>query len=217
MFSLSSRLRLAKLALQVPADHADVDAMVRVVLAGVDLLVLDESGDDDRDEATLREFRDRLIRTQLLLGTANRDAAEAASSDVVFIDRPRWWQRPDRPHEWSLLGRGVRDARTVREEEQSYDFLVLTGGATPSSRVFTAALDHQPVFSHQSVPWFVDVAPEQAREFIDAGARRLWLGPDAIAQIEDLEALVTELAACLRSAWQSEPDESVYRSEALRH
>lgn len=205
MFSLTARLRSAKLGVQLPASQAVIETLIPVVTAGVDLLVLEGTDDDSADEMTLRQIRDRLIHTQLLLGTTNLQAAQAAASDVVYVERPRWWQRIHRPHNWSLVGRGIRDLRALNDDKPSFNFLVLPHGASTSSQILSTLEQTHPTFVEGSVPWFVDVDPGEADEFIEAGARRLWLSGQALTEPAELPATVAELAGKLRRAWKADP------------
>lgn len=218
--SLQARLALARLALHVPADRVAVDLLSPLVAAGVDLLVLGASDDAGRDAARLRECRDVWGTTGLLVATANPDAAVPAAADVVHLARPGWklWGDYPRGHRWSLLGRDVRDARTVARPGGAWDYLVVApvDPADPDDALLRAALEHQPVFGARALPWFALVPCDvrAAGEVLTAGARRLALGPDVLDD-DDAEALVRGLREAVDAAWASDPAAAAYLRTAV--
>lgn len=208
---------MARLALFVTAEQADVRALAAPMHAGVDLLILGDSGDPQRDAATLREFREQWGRTQMLLGTANPEAGEIAAADVVHLAKPHWWSAPPkRPHEWSVLGRTLRDARTVRGAGERYDYFVIGPDVAPDSRVVAAAVEAQPCFDPDATAWFATAAPGQAEAFVEVGVRRLALGPEALAE-PDPASRIAEAAAVLKRTWDADPKVKAYRFGAFRN
>lgn len=207
---------MARLALVVDPDQADVHALAPVMHAGVDLLVLGDSGDVEADAQTIRDFREQWARTQLLLGTAHQAAGEAASADLVHTEKPGWFfHNVKRPHEWSLMGRGARDARAIRSPGDDYDYLFVGPTEDPGSRLISAALEHHPVFTVESLPWFVLTTPKAVPGMLEAGARRIALGPDAL-RCGDPVTVVADTLAQIDAAWQGDPAQADYRSRAFR-
>lgn len=221
LMSLKSRLALARLALHVRADQADVPTLAPVLAAGVDLLVLGGSGDDAVDVDTLTSFRSVHGSSTLLLATDNGDAATQASADVVHIARPGWkmWGSYPRGHQWSLLGRGARDARTVRSPGDDWDYLFVgpLDLAQTDSRVLREAVPAQPAFSAEALPWFALGAftPDSARTVVTAGVRRIALTPEAL-EAQDAVAAVQQIRAVLDAAWQADPAAAPYTAGAFR-
>lgn len=219
LMSLRSRLALARLALQARADQADVARLAPVIAAGVDLLVLGASGDDELDAARVSEFREAYARLPLLLATANGDCAERASADVVHLASPGWklWGSYPRGHQWSLLGRNACDARTVERpgDDWSYLFVGPLGDDDVDSPPFVEALEEQRPFGRDALPWFVlggftavTVAP-----FLEAGARRVAL-TDAVLDDEDPAPRVGAVAAAVRQSWDEDAASRTYRMAA---
>lgn len=219
LMSLRSRLALARLALRTRADQADVGRLAPVIAAGVDLLVLGASGDEDLDAERLSEFREAYAQLPLLLATANGGCAEQASADVVHLARPGWklWGSYPRGHQWSLLGRDACDARTVERPGDDWDYLFVgpledDGVGSPP---FVEAVAQQRPFERDALPWFVlggftaaTVAP-----FLQAGARRVAL-TDSVLDDEDPVALVGAVAAAVRQAWDDDAASRSYRMAA---
>lgn len=210
MVPLTTRLRLARLALTVPAEDADVQALGPLLHAGVDLLILGDSGEAERDAATLRGFRERWGMSQLLLATANAQAAGLCSADVVYhqAEAP-----PSRPHGFSLLGCGIHDVDAVASAGESFDFFLLD--EAPGSPVLDAALAQQPVFDAASTPWFARTAPQQAAGVIATGARRLAVDRSTLVT-EDPAGELGPIASELKRAWKNDPESFGYVSAAFR-
>lgn len=220
MMSLRARLALSKVALHARADQLDVEHLAPVILAGVDLLVLGSSGDKETDAGTVRAFRDAFAHTQLLLATDNGDAAELASADVVHLERPGWklWGSYPKGHEWTLLGRGARDARTVRKPGDDWDYLFVGPLAVDDvdSRILVEAVTEQKPFAADTLPWFAlcGFTLESVPRFVKAGARRIALTGDAL-ESGDPVALVSGIKAVLNEAWEADEDSKRYRMSAL--
>jgi len=218
--SLRARLALARLALAVPAEGVDVDVLSPLVAAGVDFLVLGDSGDPEQDAARVQQCRQVWGSSGLLGATSALDAAEPAQADVVHVERPGWklWGDYPRGHRWSLLGRDVHDARTVARPGGAWDYLVV-GPVDPADAddpLLRAALEHQPVFAAKSLPWFA-LAPFDAAgagDVLTAGARRLALPGEVLAD-DDLEGLVRGLREAVDAAWAADPDAAAYLRSAV--
>lgn len=216
MFSLQSRLRLARTAAIVDPACAASDALVDVVGAGLGMLILADSGDEEADANALKALRGRFGRTQLLLGTADAKAAGTAQADVVLAEKPSWWQFSlHRPHEWSLMGRASRDARTVRKPGADYDFLVVGPVISRTSPLLAAALSEHPPLAVESTPWFARSTVADAEGLIATGARRIALDITAESLV-DLPAMVKDLDGTLRAAWKSEAGHDAFTADAMR-
>ncbi len=216
MFSLKTRLHMARLALVIDADQADVHQLAPIMHAGVDMLVLGTSGDDEADAAKVQEFRGQWGHTQLLLGTNNPEAGQATNADVLHVEKSGWWGKiPDRPHEWSLLGRTARDARTVKSAADKFDYVFVGPDVSAASPALRAALENMPHFDVESTPWFLRCAATAAEDFIVAGARRLALGVDLL-EADDPVATTRRIVTALGSAWDADPASKDYRKAAFR-
>lgn len=218
--SLKSRLALAKVALHVRADQADLAFLVPVIEAGVDLLVLGSRDDVDADVEALVTFRRAYGHVPLLLAIDNGDAAERASADVVHIERPGWklWGSYPKGHEWTLLGRGARDARTVRKPGGDWDYMFVgpLEVTDTDSKVLQEALSEQKPLDAEALPWFALGAftTATADDFISAGVRRIALTGDALED-GDPAALVRGIRAALDDAWKSDPAGFGYTARAV--
>lgn len=220
MMSLRSRLAMARLAVFVRKGQADVAALARLVKAGVDLLVLGNTGDVDADEVKVRACRTGITDRSLLTATANGDAAAGAAADVVHVEHPGWrlWGDYPRGHQWTLLGRNVSEPRTVRRPGDAWDYLFVKLGvpaSAVSSPVLEAAVKRQPPFSIDALPWFVfgDWTRRQVEELISAGARRVAYDGELLAD-ESAADRLRETAELLRQAWEQDPAAAAYRAHA---
>lgn len=217
--SLKSRLALARIALHARADQADVEHLAPVIQAGVDLLVLGSAGDDAQDADTLRAFREVYAHVPLLLATANGDCAEDASADVVHLAKPGWklWGSYPKGHQWSLLGRDARDARTVRRPGDEWQYLFVGPVSTDEVEAppFREAVSEQKPFSSESLPWFVlgDFAADSVQPFLAAGARRVAL-TDVVLDEADAVARVAAVRSAVDRAWDEDGAAKAYRLAA---
>ena len=215
MFSLATRLHMARLALIVEADQADVYDLAGVMHAGIDLLIIKSSSDGAADEQTLRSFREQWAQTQMLLGTSNQEAAERAAADVVHNFKPGWFSRHlTRPHEWSLLGRNARDARAIRSPGEEYNYLIIGPTDDPESRAVQAALESQPPLVIESLPWFVQCSPEVVPGMLAGGARRFAFELSKLEETDPAEA-VHDALALVDAAWKQDERAQGYRSQAF--
>lgn len=216
---LRQRLGLTKLALWVRPDQVDRELLRPALGAGVDLLVLGSCGDDQRDAELLADFREEYARLPLLLATDNGGAAAEAKADVVHLERPGWrlWWGYPKGHDWSLLGRNARDARTIRSAAKDFDYLFL--GPLPESMqdstALQAAIVEQPVFAEAALPWFALVEAAQAAEAIQAGAYRIALSGQVLDEADPVSTLEA-ISASLREAWQSADAARQYQAGLLK-
>lgn len=216
MFSLKTRLHMARLALVIDADKADVHQLAPVMHAGVDMLILGGSGDDEADTLKLQQFRSQWGHTQLLLGTSNADAGQAAKADVLHVETPGFWGKiPDPPHEWTLMGRSARDRRTVKSAAGKFDYVFVGPDVSASSPALSAARERMPHFDVESTPWFLRGAATAADDLIVAGAIRLALGPELL-EFDDPVAETRRIVTALGSAWDAHPASKDYRRAAFR-
>lgn len=218
--SLQSRLARARCALHVRADQTDPDFLQPILLAGIDLVVLGASDDVDADVEAVRRLRDRWMGQPLLVATDGAEVAQPAAADVAHVERPGWklWGDYPRGHEWSLLGRGVRDGRTVGRPGKAWDYLFV-GPVDPESGsqpLVEAGVREQEPFSPDALPWFVlgDFTAENAGHVLGMGARRLALGHDVVAA-PDAVARVTALRALLDATWQADERSGPYLMAAM--
>lgn len=218
--SLQARLALARLALHVPGDRVDIAVLSPLVAAGIDLLVLEGTGAPGADAARLQKCRDVWGTTGLLVATTNPAAAAPASADVVHVRRPGWklWGDYPRGHRWSLLGRDVRDARTVGRPGGSWDYLVVgpVNPADPDDPLLRAALDHHPVFGARALPWFA-LAPfdvPSAAAVLEAGARRLALPGDTLDD-DRVGEVVQALREAVDEVWRTDAAAVAYLRAAV--
>lgn len=218
--SLKSRLAMAKLALHVRAEQADLEFLAPLLQAGVDLLVLGSTGDDERDAEILGGFREVYARLPLLLATDNGGAAEQASADVVHLERPglRLFGSLPRGHQWTLLGRNARDERTIRKPGDDYAYLFvgpIRDGA--ESEALADAVEHQRPFSDGALPWFAlgEFTLDEVTAVLGAGARRVALGGDVLDRDEDSVAFIAAVKEALDAAWAEDPEGGAYRRRAV--
>lgn len=219
LMSLRSRLALAKVAVHLADIQAAAAGVAPLIGAGVDLLVLGSSGSDERDVEKLTAFREAQVGGRLLLAVDNAGIAARVSADVVHVERPGWrmWGDYPRGHQWTLLGRGAMDARTVRRpgEEWDYMFVGPLADADPASRALVAALESQRPFEAGALPWFAlgDWDAGQVEELAAHGVRRVAL---SIAHVDaDAVSLVAEAANLMRAAWDGDEAAQSYRLASL--
>lgn len=220
LMSLKSRLALSRLALFVEPEDATGDRLAPFIQAGVDLVVLESSDDGDADAQRVVALRQVMAQLPILLATANGDAAEAASADVVHLERPGWWIFGSRPrgHQWSLLGRNARDRRTVRNPGDEFDYLFVgpvAGGV--ESRLVAEAVEHQPPLTTDAVPWFALVEDDfpVVESLIDVGVRRIALG-SGLMRDPDGAAWLAGLRQRLDQVWRDEPGGLDFSRSAAR-
>ncbi len=218
LVGLATRLALAKVALLVPGPVMDVDTLAAVVDAGVDLLILEGSGDVDVDVETLRAIRSRWGTTTLLAGTARAKVAEPASADVVHLRRPGWrfWGYP-KGHQWSLLGRHAGEVGIVEVPGDDFDYLFVGPLTSPDDAVLVAAVQHHPPLTRESLPWFAlgDFTVEKADACLVAGARRIALTGEVLGR-EDAAGEVRVIAEAVARAWVADDRAHGFTAEAFR-
>ena len=89
LVGLKTRLRMARLALVVPPDHAEPEA-ADFAAHGADLLLFTR-GERSVEEAAhvIDVARRRLFGLQTIVATDSNDVGEACQADVVYWRRPR--------------------------------------------------------------------------------------------------------------------------------
>lgn len=219
LMSLRSRLALARLAVRLTGPEVDPASAEPLIRAGVDLLVLAAGGSDDEDCARLESFREAYGVSRLLLAVDNPAIASRVAADVVHVERPGWrlWGDYPRGHSWTLLGRGVQDARTVRRPGDVWDFMFVgpLPSADPGSRALAEALRAQAPFTDGALPWFAlgDWDAADAQRLTAAGVRRVALPLTGVD--ESGIRRVGEVAAVLAAAWDGDEDADRYRMASL--
>ena len=211
--SLRTRIHLARVALQIPGDLVDPGEMAHLVGAGVDLLILDGSDDEDADAEVLRSIRRLLAGGRVLIGTSSKKVAEPAAADVVHLERPGWrfWGYP-RGHQWSLLGRHAGDKHIVSSPGDSFDYLFVGPVDTAENPLLAAAVEHQPPLTADALPWFALGGCELAevKAMLDAGARRIALTSDIMGE-DSARERVAAIAEAVAESWAADERSQRYR------
>lgn len=216
LMGLRTRLALAGVALVVPADGADPGPLARLVDAGVDLLILDGSGDVDADVATLSAMRTRWAGRPLLIGTGSRKVAAPAAADVVHLRRPGWRFRGyPRGHAWGLLGRHALEQSVLESPGDDFDYLFvpLEGVGDP---LLDVAVAHQPPLTTGALPWFAlgSKGLEEVEELLASGVRRIAL-TEEILDLDDAADRIGSIAASVERAWHNDARARDYRMRAF--
>ncbi|MEO7587302.1 MAG: hypothetical protein ABIS84_04665 [Arachnia sp.] len=217
LVSLATRLSLAKVALHVHADQADVDTLAPVVDAGVDLLLLGASGDVENDVETLRAFRRRYAHTRLLLGTDDEDVAEPGAADVVHFRRRHWLRSHAKGHEWGLRGVDVLHESALASPGEDFNYLFVGSAIGLPEDLLAAAVALQPPLTPDALPWFAVATPftGQVAGALAVGARRIALTEDVVRR-DDAEDVVGSIAEAVAQAWADDERTPDYRRAALR-
>ena len=221
LVGLKTRLRMARLALVVPPDHAEPEA-ADFAAHGADLLLFTRGERSVEEAANVIDVaRRRLFGLQTIVATDSNDVGEACQADVVYYRRPGW--RPfgfRRPHEFALLGRsidGADQADAVDGDPFSFAFV---GPAVDDGRVTDALEEMARRYPPMSLPagpvWFAagGVEPGNVSSVTAAGARRVAVST-AVFRASDPFAVTEELAAALRAAWVSDPSAEAYGNDAF--
>ncbi len=208
---LPARLRLARLAAVVSADQVTP----ALLDAGIDLLVLADSGDPAQDAEVLQRLR-RSRQRSPLLACVDPEAAKLAKADLVQLAaQPRWRAGGyPRGHQRGLVGCEVRSSWQLRWPGAAVDYLFV--GPNPTPAAINLALSHQPVFAASSLPWFAygDFDEAAAAALITQGVGRIALSAAALAASSDPQRLLREVSKLLADAWRSEAARS-YRFAVL--
>lgn len=221
LVGLRTRLRLARLAVVIPADEAEPRA-ADFAAHGADLLVFTR-GDRTVEEAAevIGVARKRLFGLQTIVATDSCDVGQAAKADAVFYRRPGW--RPfgfRRPHEFALLGRsldGPDHADRLDGEPFSFGFV---GPAVQDGEVGRGVVDMAHRYPPMALPahpvWFAagGITPETIGAVLAAGARRVVVS-SAIFASDDPFATTQLLADALKVAWIAEPGADLYGRDAF--
>ncbi len=218
LVGLATRLALARMALVVPGGLADVEVLAPIIDAGVDLLVLEGSGDVDADVHALRAMRGRWGATTLLVATERAKVAEPALADVVHLRRPGWrfWGYP-KGHQWSLLGRHAGETGIVKVPGDAFDYLFVGPLSGPDDALLATAVEHQQPLTSEALPWFAlgDFTVQDVDGCLNAGARRIAL-TCGVLEREDPEATVRVIAESVARAWAGDERAHGYRADAFR-
>lgn len=213
LMSLRTRINLARVALQLPGDSMDPGEMASLVGAGVDLLILDGSGDDDADAETLRNIRRMVVGGTALVGTSSKKVAEPAAADVVHLERPGWrfWGYP-KGHQWSLLGRHASDKHVLLSPGEDFDYLFVGPIDYPEAQLLRAAVEHQPPLDSDALPWFAlgGSRLDDVRAMLNAGARRIALTSEILEQ-ESARDTIATIAEAVQESWTTDERSRPYR------
>ncbi|MFV0428880.1 MAG: hypothetical protein ACK5KO_05605 [Arachnia sp.] len=209
LMGLKPRLRRARLATYVAADHLKPEFLAQAVAAGSDLLLLAATGDVARDAEMIRAARSTFVSRHVLVATDDGAVAADAGADVVLLERP---SEPRPGHEWTLLGRRTRDARTVRHPGR-FEFMFIGPGISAGSPVLNAALVHQPVFDEAALPWFAYGPADDATvaQLIGRGVARIAV---STAEADDPLRVLAAARDGLAEVWRS-PQAQQYRMRAV--
>ncbi|MDO5676738.1 MAG: thiamine phosphate synthase [Propionibacteriaceae bacterium] len=220
--SLTTRLRLARLAIVVPPQFSGPEA-ADFAAHGADLLILTK-GERSVEEAAegLRVARNRLFGLQTVVAADDSDVAEAAGADVLFLKRPGW--RPfgiKRPHEYALLGRsidGVADVDKIDGDPFDFGFVgpaVERGDA--SAAVAEMAAQYPPTALPAGPVWFAagGISSQTIEAVVAAGARRATVST-AIFTAADPFHETRAIADVLKAAWDADPGSQDYGMAAFR-
>lgn len=218
LVGLATRLALAKVALHVPGGLADPETLTPVIAAGVDLLLIGETGDVDADVATLEAIRNRCGATPLLLGTSGKKAAAPASADVVHLARPGWrfWGYP-KGHQWSLLGRHGDHAAIVEDPGEDFDYLFVGPLTDLGDDLLTVAVRDQPPLTTGALPWFAlgNFDVEHVEVLLSAGARRVALTGEVLGRDHAID-VIRGISEAVTRAWEADERTQAFRFEAFR-
>ncbi|MFD0867175.1 thiamine phosphate synthase [Tessaracoccus lubricantis] len=219
--SLTTRLRLARLALVVPPEHSGPEA-ADFAAHGADILVL-AKGERSVEEAAegLRVARNRLFGLQTVVAADSLDVAEASGADMVFLKRPGW--RPfgvRRPHEFALLGRpidGADEADKIDGDPWNFAFV---GPAVTDGRVAEVigemAAQYPPTALPAGPVWFAagGISSSNIDAVLAAGASRAVVST-AVFAAEDPFRESQAIASALRSGWDADPGAAAYGAAAF--
>lgn len=222
LVGLKTRLRLARLAVVIPPDHADPEA-ADFAAHGADLLLFTRGARSVEEAANVIDVaRRRLFGLQTIVATDSADVGDASKADVVYYRRPRW--RPfghRRPHEYSLLGRSIDGAdQADAVEGDRFDF-AFVGPAVEDGRATDALKEMARRYPPLTLPagpvWFAagGIDPGNVAAVIAAGARRVTVSSSVFRSQEPF-AVTQALAEALKVAWVAEPGAEAYGQDAFR-
>lgn len=220
--SLTTRLRLARLAIVVPPENSGPEA-ADFAAHGADLLVLTK-GERSVEEAAegIRVARNRLFGLQTVVAADDSDVADAAGADVLFLKRPGW--RPfgiRRPHEYALLGRsidGAQDADKIDDDPFNFAFVgPAVAGDQASDAIVEMARQHPPTALPAGPVWFAagGISAANIEAVVAAGARRATVST-AIFRAEDPFREARAIADVLKAAWDADPGAQDYAMASFR-
>lgn len=219
--SLTTRLRLARLAIVVPPERSGPEA-ADFAAHGADLLILTKGGRSVEESADgIRAARNRLFGLQTVVAADDAEVAAAAGADILFLKRPGW--RPfgiKRPHEHALLGRsidGVDDVGKIDGDPFDFGFVgpaVVGGEASPE--IAAMAAQYPPTGLPAGPVWFAagGISSANVQQVVAAGARRAAVST-AVFHSEDPFSEAQSIAEVLKSAWHADPGAQDYGMAAF--
>lgn len=211
LLGLTTRLRLAKLALVVPSEYPQPGALAE---AGADLLVLSR-GRDPIDEAAQRLMHTRqlLASRGTLVATDSLRVAGAGAADVVFRQRS-WFALPAKASATRLLGRATNSS-PAHWAETSFVFTGPAWQGGPTAKLAELCRTCPPLTISSPV-WFAagGIQPDNVKQVIGAGARRIAAGQSVFGAADPL-AVTRHFAEALADAWHSDPAAPPYTAAAF--
>lgn len=220
LITLTTRLRLARLALVVPPEVAG-PAAADFAAAGADLII-SSTGDRsvERAAADHAAARRRLFGLPALLAVDRADVAAAAHADVVHLGRASVAAAEARPHRFALVGArltGAADLARLGGDDLDYGFVgpaIVHGSVGTEVRAAVSALPPLALPAHPV--WFAagGVTPETVGAVLAAGARRVAVSSAVFAAADPLEA-TRALADAVAAAWEADGGSAAYRADAF--
>ena len=220
--SLTTRLKLARLAIVVPPERSGPEA-ADLAAHGADLLVLTR-GERSVEEAAegIQVARNRLFGLQTVVAADDLEVAEASGADVLFLKRPGW--RPfgiRRPHEYALLGcsiDGAEDADKIDDDPFNFAFVgPAVAGGQASDAIAEMARQYPPTGLPAGPVWFAagGISSQNVDSVVAAGARRAVVST-AIFHAEEPFREARAIADVLKAAWDEDPGAQDYAMASFR-
>ena len=221
LVGLTTRLRLARLAIVVPPERSGPEA-ADFAAHGADMLIFTR-GDRTVEEAAeaISVARKRLFGLQTIVATDDADVAAECKADVLYMVRPGW--RPfgyKRPHEHAKIGRSIdhaEDGDKIDGDPFDFGFLgpaVVDGAAGPE---IVEMAERHPATALPAGPlWFAagGINPDNVGAVIDAGARRVVVSTAIFSGVDPFET-TRAIADQLNEAWKADPNAQAYAEDAF--
>ena len=220
LIALTTRLRLARLALVVPAELTGTEA-ADFAAAGADLIIL-STGDRSVEEAAGEHAaaRGRLFGLPALLAVDRTDVAAAAHADVVHLGRAPIRPGEARPHPYALVGgrlTGTPDLARLGGDGLDYGFVgpAIVDGAV-GDEVAAAASALPPLALPAHPVWFAagGITLDTITDVLAAGARRVTVSTAVFGAADPL-AVTRSLADAVAAAWEADGGSAAYRLDAF--